>query len=169
MSKFVKIILVIFIFIITGVIVSSLRPNQLGDSIIFPVHQPQTTSIFIGGDIMLSRNVAGKMYETNNFNLPFEKIADEVNKADIAFANLESPFNDIGDHSVQNSLDFNADPKSIAGLQLAGFDILSTANNHALDQEMKGLNYTIDWLTANKILYTGSIPTKAEAVLPVIK
>src|SRR4051812_31695319 len=91
-----------------------------------------TTTLFFGGDIMLSRNVAANIYKTQDYSLPFRNIADQIKSTDIAFANLESPFNDHGDHSVEGSLVFNADPKSVEGLKLAGFDILSTANNHSL-------------------------------------
>lgn len=118
--------------------------------------QPITTTLFFGGDIMLSRNVAAKMYAANDFNLPFENITDKTSGASIAFANLESPFNNTGDHSVDGSLVFNADPKSIEGLNTAGFDILSTANNHTLDDGAKGLNFTYNLLKQNQIFPIGT-------------
>jgi poly-gamma-glutamate capsule biosynthesis protein CapA/YwtB (metallophosphatase superfamily) len=114
------------------------------------------TTLFFGGDIMLSRNVAAKMYAADDFTLPFLNIADKTKSADVAFANLESPFNDHGDHSVEGSLIFNADPKSIAGLKFAGFDIVSTANNHTLDQSKTGLNYTYNLLKQNGIVPIGT-------------
>ncbi len=109
-------------------------------------HEPKITTIFFGGDIMLSRNVAAKIYAANDFTLPFKGVVDRISKTDIAFANLESPFNDHDNHSVEGSLIFNADPKSVEGLKLAGFDILSTANNHALDQGKIGIDYTLQTL-----------------------
>jgi poly-gamma-glutamate capsule biosynthesis protein CapA/YwtB (metallophosphatase superfamily) len=120
------------------------------------VHQPKVTTLFFGGDIMLSRNVAGKIYAANDFSLPFRNIADEISKTDIAFANLESPFHTSGDHSVEGSLVFNADPKFVEGLKLAGFDILSTANNHSMDQGSIGLIDTQDVLTTAGILPVGT-------------
>lgn len=121
-----------------------------------PVDTPKTTTIFFAGDIMLSRNVAAKIYAANNVDLPFANVADDIRKADIAFANLESPFNDTGNHSVEGSLVFNADPKFVDGLKNAGFDILSTANNHTLDQGQRGLNLTYDFLGQNGILPIGT-------------
>src|SRR6185503_18808252 len=108
-----------------------------------------TTTLFFAGDIMLSRNVAGAIYKSNDYTLPFQKISDVTKTADIAFGNLESPFNDQGDHSIEGSLNFNADPKSIDGLKYAGFDVLSTANNHAFDQGTEGLDFTINLLKQN--------------------
>src|SRR3989338_1206382 len=132
-------------------------------------HQPvQKTTLFFAGDIMLSRNVADKIYKANDFSLPFQNVKNKISAADISFANLESPFNDTGSHFVPNSLVFNADPKSIEGLIIAGFDILSTANNHALDQGLKGLDFTIQTLMDNGIIPTGTVKTEGEPVLPII-
>jgi poly-gamma-glutamate capsule biosynthesis protein CapA/YwtB (metallophosphatase superfamily) len=122
------------------------------------VEIPQTT-LFFAGDIMLSRNVAAKMYTAQDFSLPFINVSEHVAKADISFANLESPFNDQGDHSVEGSLNFNADPKSIEGLNYAGFDVISTANNHSYDQEKAGINFTYKWLNDHGITPIGTTPS----------
>lgn len=120
-----------------------------------PQPQPKITTIFLAGDIMLSRNVAGKMIKANDYSLPFRKVADEIKNADIAFANLESPFLDQPPYA-QQGLVFKADPKAMSGLTLGGFDILSTANNHAFDQGQKGIYYTLDWLLLNHIKPVGT-------------
>jgi poly-gamma-glutamate capsule biosynthesis protein CapA/YwtB (metallophosphatase superfamily) len=75
---------------------------------------------------------------------------------DLSFANLESPFNDSGVHSIEGSLVFNADPQAIAGLKFAGFDVLSTANNHGFDQGQKGIDFTKTLLSQNQILPIGT-------------
>ncbi len=122
------------------------------------VQESDTTTIFFAGDIMLSRNVARKIYTANDFTLPFIKVAELIKSEDISFANLESPFFDQGNHFVEGSLIFNADPKSIEGLKLAGFDVLSTANNHSLDQGIQGLNFTNQLLSDQGILAIGTFP-----------
>jgi poly-gamma-glutamate synthesis protein (capsule biosynthesis protein) len=134
---------------------SSLAPTYFS---IIRIHKPQPklTTLFFAGDIMLSRNVDRKMTEANDFTLPFQQVAPEVSQADLAFANLESPFNNTGAHFVDQSLIFNADPKGISGLKLAGFDILSTANNHSFDQGQTGIQYTLDLLKQNNILALGT-------------
>src|SRR4051812_26277650 len=121
-----------------------------------PPAKPLTT-IFFGGDIMLSRNVDAAMSKADDYHLPFQKIATVVKNASIAFANLESPFNDKGDHSIDGSLVFNADPKNIEGLTTAGLDILSTANNHSEDQSDTGIDYTYNWLRSHNILPIGTM------------
>ena len=124
------------------------KPNQLP--------KPPTTTLFFAGDIMLSRNVAGKIYTANDVHLPYLNVSEKILSADIAFANLESPFNSQGDHSVQNSLIFNADPKFADGLSNAGFDILSTANNHSFDQGKSAIEFTRVTLVNNNLVSVGT-------------
>lgn len=161
-SNYKQIITTIFL-IVAGVFLIYAASSKLGTrrySFNNPktpeVAVPKTTTIFFGGDIMLSRNVEAKIAEANDYTLPFENLFKDISNADISFANLESPFNDIGDHSVEGSLIFNANPQSIQGLTKAGFDVLSTANNHALDQGTKGIDFTINHLIAHGILPIGT-------------
>ncbi|MBX4188222.1 MAG: CapA family protein [Candidatus Doudnabacteria bacterium] len=117
--------------------------------------QPKITKLFFAGDIMLSRNVGTKIYEANDPLLPYKNIREWVLNADIAFANLESPFNNEGARITQGLI-FKAEPGSITGLKDSGFDILSTANNHTMDQGIGGLNFTMNWLKSNGIDYIGT-------------
>ena len=50
---------------------------------------------------------------------------------------------------------FRADPANIAGLVLAGIDVVSFANNHTRDSHEYGLLYTLDLLDRNKIAVAG--------------
>ena len=118
--------------------------------------KPVETTLLFTGDIMLSRNVAGRMISHNDFAYPFLNIADRVKAADIAFANLESPFSEKGPYFKEGTLVFNADPKAAEGLKFAGFDMLSTANNHALDQGNTGLGYTLKVLADAQIASVGT-------------
>ncbi|OGE82733.1 MAG: hypothetical protein A3B95_01635 [Candidatus Doudnabacteria bacterium RIFCSPHIGHO2_02_FULL_43_13b] len=140
-------------------VISLTKPNQaMAPENLQPstTYNLQSTTLFFAGDIMLSRNVARKIYTANDFTLPFQKVADVIKKADIAFANLESPFNNQGDHSIEGSLVFNADPKSVEGLSTVGFDLLSTANNHSFDQGKTGIDFTTAWLASHGVLSIGS-------------
>jgi len=160
MPKFAKIIVIITIF--TGAfflfyLTDDSEPYV--ENVIPPAKPvPEQTALFFAGDIMLSRNVAKESYGANDMTLPFQKIADKVKSADISFANLEFPFLDKGPYA-QQGLVFKAEPKAIEGLTYAGFDVVSTANNHAMDQGIKGLEFTIDLLTQNNILPSGTKKT----------
>lgn len=98
-----------------------------------------TITFFAVGDIMLDRGVESmiKKEGTGDFRFPFLKIADYLKKADILFGNLESQISDkIGPKAKKTGsvrVHFKANPKAIEGLVYADFDIVSVANNHALD------------------------------------
>ena len=55
-----------------------------------------------------------------------------IRSADIAFGNLESPLSSQGVRSG-SIYSFRADPKAVQGLVVAGFDVVSFANNHVGD------------------------------------
>lgn len=120
--------------------------------------------LVFGGDIMLSRSVNGQMEKFQDYSWPFEKIYSLFSEADLAIANLESPFLVSNKYVVPTgSFSFKANPKSIEALKLAGFDVLSLANNHMLNQGLTGLKDTSDILSGASIGFTG----KASANLVV--
>ena len=77
--------------------------------------------------------------------------------ADIVYGNLEGPVaRQPGDRSDRGSLNFNYSAPLLADLAASGFNVLSTANNHALDRGAPGIDQTIDALKASGIAYTGT-------------
>jgi poly-gamma-glutamate synthesis protein (capsule biosynthesis protein) len=111
---------------------------------------------------MLSRNVAARARTQKDPAWPFRDIAPVFAEADIAFVNLESPFSDKG-AIMQRGMIFKTEPDMIAGLELAGIDIVSTANNHARDRGSYGLEFTLDHLNAHGIAVVGTGLTQAAA------
>jgi len=122
---------------------------------------PVVTRLVLGGDVMLSRHVGRLARAQNDPAFPLRDLAPVLQAADIAFVNLESPFSDKG-HVVEHGMIFKAEPEMIAALELAGVDIVSTANNHARDQGSHGVEFTVDWLERHQIAAVGSGKT-AEA------
>ncbi len=125
-------------------------------------YQQHPTEVIAVGDIMLSRHVGTKIRQANDNSLPFRKLYKHLSQADIAFANLESPFFDQGP-PITSGMVFKAEPETIEGLKLAGFDIVSLANNHFGDQGRAGMNFTFDHLARNNIQYFGAGRNKNEA------
>jgi gamma-polyglutamate biosynthesis protein CapA len=114
--------------------------------------------LVFGGDIMLSRTVNTKIEKYQNYNWPFQKISNLFSEANIAIANLESPFLVTDNYQVlSGSFSFKANPKSVSALSLAGLDVLSLANNHILNQGLKGLSDTYNVLKSVGIDYIGTI------------
>jgi len=118
--------------------------------------------LVFGGDVMLSRHVARLARLHKDPARPFREIAPLLAAADIAFCNLESPFSDRGG-PVEQGMIFKAEPEMIEGLLLAGVDVVSTANNHARDRGVRGLEYTLGLLSRHGIAAVGT-GLSAEAV-----
>jgi poly-gamma-glutamate synthesis protein (capsule biosynthesis protein) len=127
-----------------------------------PAPNPPRTKLIFGGDVMLSRNVAARARAQKDSAWPFRAIAPAFAEADIAFVNLESPFSDKG-AVMQSGMIFKTEPEMIAGLELAGIDVVSTANNHARDRGSYGLEFTLDHLRAHGIAAVGTGKTPQEA------
>ena len=119
------------------------------------------TRILFGGDVMLSRYVGKLAREKKDPAWPLRDLAPLLAGADIAFVNLESPFSDRG-KPVEEGMLFKAEPEMIAGLELAGIDIVSTANNHARDRDAYGVDYTLDLLAQHGILAVGTAKSAEE-------
>ncbi|MDP4000767.1 MAG: CapA family protein [bacterium] len=113
------------------------------------------TTLFFAGDIMLSRNVGVKIALSSHSFHPFQNVYESIQNADLAFANLESPFSDSGP-PLTEGLVFKAEPDNVNRLKIAGFDVLSTANNHSFDQGVDGIEQTLKILQKNKITPLGT-------------
>jgi poly-gamma-glutamate synthesis protein (capsule biosynthesis protein) len=120
-----------------------------------PAPDPVVTHLILGGDVMLSRHVARVAREKRDPAFPLRDLAPVLQAADIAFVNLESPFSDRG-AVVERGMIFKAEPEMIAALELAGVDVVSTANNHARDQGSHGVEFTLDWLERHQIAVAGT-------------
>jgi len=129
-----------------------------------PEKVPRTpeTRILLGGDVMLSRFVGRLARARGDPAFPFRDLAPLLAAADLAFVNLEAPFSDRGE-AREEGMVFKADPGMIAGLGLAGIDIVSTANNHARDCGGYGVEFTLDWLARHGIAAVGTGRSEEDA------
>lgn len=131
---------------------------------------PIITTLIFSGDVMLSRVVNQKMEKYGDWAWPFKNIASTTAAADLAIINLESPFTISDNHLVKTgSFSFNADPRSIEGLKLAGVDVAALANNHMTNQGAKGISDTKKILSNNNIDSVGAGLNSTEARQSVIK
>ena len=122
-----------------------------------------TVELAAVGDIMLDKT-SRQMLDTHGPTWPFrgEGVQQILAGADITFGNLENPISTRG--KVQpKSYTFRADPSFVQGLQYAGFDVLSLANNHIGDYGDLALIDTLDHLDAGEIVSIGAGRTITEA------
>lgn len=116
--------------------------------------------LVFAGDVMFSRAVRREILGKHDPAMPFRKIFPLLKSADVIFVNLESPFSDEGPYH-DSGLIFHAAPETIEGLQLAGVNVASTANNHARDCGPHGVEFTLKWLRSHNIRPVGSAETEA--------
>ena len=87
----------------------------------------------------------------------FRYVKDEINRADVAIANLEVT---LGGKPYRGYPAFSAPDEYLSAIKEAGFDILLTANNHCLDTGKKGLERTIMMLDSLRIPHLGTYINK---------
>jgi hypothetical protein len=90
----------------------------------------------------------------------FAEVKPYLQGRDIVFGNLEGPLTDRGistkNTSTGRSFSFRTPPSYGEVLKDAGFNILSLANNHALDYGPEGRNQTVQVLESLGIGHTGA-------------
>lgn len=144
---------------------SSLPENSA--SVTPPAPKVKRATFLAVGDIMLSRGVARTIDLAGDPLVPFSSLEDLFHSTDFNFGNLESPVSG-NDARIGKGLVFNARKADIEGLVRYNFKVVNLANNHALDQGVKGLNFTRKFLTDKGINYLGVGENKTAAWAPKV-
>lgn len=126
------------------------------------------TKIYFVGDIMLTRGVQSSVLKNFSGNF-FElfKNALQLKEADILFGNLEGPVSTVG-NNVGSKYSFRMNPDVLPVIKDFGFKVLSFANNHVGDWNVKAFNDTLLRLKENDLAFVGAGSTREEAEKPVI-
>ncbi len=134
-----------------------------------PTPEPAEDTVTLNavGDVMLARKV-GRLIEANGTDYPLRQIGAELAAGDITFANLESPIANSGRPLPGKQICFRAAPATLASLTLGGFDVLSLANNHAVDYDSPALLDTLELLAQSGIKTVGAGADINEARQPAI-
>src|SRR6266550_8250072 len=120
------------------------------------------------GDLNLDRRVAGAGLLQGDTLYPFRALLESLRGADITFGNLESPIVDDATPVPDSGGVFAAPPLAALALARAGFDIVSTANNHAWDGGQPAAEETMRLLTRAGVRFVGSGFGRDMAEQPVI-
>lgn len=120
---------------------------------------PVSITISAVGDIMMHQGNLNNAYShktgTYDFTGFLEYVKPYLTKSDLTIANFETVT--AGPATSYSSYPtFNTPDAILPALSGAGFDILSTANNHSLDRGINGLTRTIEKITQNKMINVGS-------------
>lgn len=112
--------------------------------------------IIFGGDIMghgPQINAARQTDGSYDYEPSFRYVKDFIQSADLAIANLEVT---LAGPPYTGYPQFSSPVALAAAASAAGFDILTTANNHCMDRGPTGLHRTLDSLDALGIPHLGT-------------
>ncbi|AHZ83439.1 hypothetical protein Bb109J_c2828 [Bdellovibrio bacteriovorus] len=119
-------------------------------------------SVVLGfaGDILVHDALYKNILPKQNFTSLWSKAIPLFNKADYMTVNLEGPAavgidkagRDVGDQGFTYDLNvysgtnfsFNFHPQILRDLKSSNIDLISTANNHSLDRQWRGVDRTIE-------------------------
>lgn len=147
---------------------ASAPPSQTPEQTSTPTPEPTptqvTATLAVAGDVMSHMPQTNDAYDgaTGEYDYrPMLRHAKEqVSRADYAVANLETTFSGGPHYSGYPA--FNTPDALADALANAGFDLLSTANNHSLDKRFEGLSRTLDVLDQRGLAHVGTYRTREE-------
>lgn len=132
----------------------------------------QSITIAAVGDILLHKQLQVQAYSNRlGHESLWQEVVPYLSRADLAYGNLEGPVapgvrrngafakdpGPVFDDSIYSGFPlFNYHPSLIPALQAAGIDVVSTANNHAMDRGPLGVDLTIDSLQRYELPFAGT-------------
>jgi len=119
------------------------------------------------GDVMLDRTFR-VMLVAGELDFPFRHLGSQLIEADLAIGNLESALG-TGGRPEAKGYTFRAPPDAAQSLALAGFDLMSLANNHAMDFGPGVLQQAIQLLADQGIAAVGAGADEESAHRPVVR
>jgi hypothetical protein len=137
--------------------------------------EPRALTLTVGGDVTLGYNfekwfdqeLARGRTRDELMAHGFKEIRPLVADDELFLVNLECPFTDRGE-KIPKNFNFRGRPELVAALQSGGVDVVTLANNHAMDYGVEGLVDTMATLDAAGIPYFGAGRNLTEARKPRI-
>ncbi len=128
----------------------------------------QPVNLVFSGDILLSDYVVNAYKKGGIRGVLDSQFQSVIDEADIFMANEEFPFSTRGTAAEDKQFTFRADPSLIFVFKELGIDIVTLANNHAMDYGTDALLDTCDTLDKAGIARVGAGKNLDEAKAPVI-
>ncbi len=132
----------------------------------------QRVRLVFAGDVLLHRQLQRYAY-AGGLPLVWQQAAPYIRWADIAVANLEGPVAPGMRDANRQGADpgpvfgtgiytgypqFNYHPMILPPLRVLGIDLVTTANNHAMDRGARGADLTLQQLELAGIAAVGTVP-----------
>lgn len=146
--------------------VEPLDPDQLAALSKPPKPYTREALLVAVGDIMMHGSQIRSGYnsttKTYNYDAFFTEVGDIIETGDWAIGNLETTL--AGPETGYTGYPlFNAPDTLADAIKNAGFDILTTANNHSLDRGEKGVIKTLENVKSRDLVPVGTAASQSEA------
>ena len=116
-----------------------------------------TIRFVFAGDVLLSDHVLNAYNKTGDITgVLDEGLRQEISLGDIFMVNQEFPFSNRGSAAPDKQFTFRLPPEKVSMLGEMGIDIVTLANNHALDYGTDALVDTLDALDGAGIYHVGA-------------
>ena len=129
-----------------------------------PEPEPTVVRLMAAGDVMSHMPITNDAYVeadgTYDYSHMLQFAARQLEQADYAVANLETVLAGGPDYSGFPA--FNSPDELAYDVKEAGFDLLSTANNHTRDRGMDGIYRTLDVLDQAGLAHVGTYRSQEE-------
>lgn len=120
------------------------------------VPEPERLTLLFAGDLMQHKpqvDAARTKEGTYDYTGCFDEVRSRIEAADVAIANLETT---LGGAPYTGYPCFCSPDAYAMAIQEAGFDVLTTCNNHSCDRRLKGIKRTIEMLDSMHIPHLGT-------------
>lgn len=128
--------------------------------------EPPQIQLMAVGDVMLARSIGERVVRDGPGGV-FAGVESVLSSADLLVANLECAISERGVPQPK-AYTFRAPPAAADALASVGVDLVSLANNHALDYGAEGLFDTLQLLAERQIVAAGAGQNAAAARAPVV-
>ncbi len=119
--------------------------------------QDGTIHLVFAGDVLLSDHVLNAYNKTGDITgVLDEGLRQEISRGDIFMVNQEFPFSNRGSAAPDKQYTFRLPPEKVSMLGEMGIDIVTLANNHALDYGTDALVDSLDALDGAGIYHVGA-------------
>ncbi|HVF33428.1 MAG TPA: CapA family protein [Acidimicrobiales bacterium] len=144
-----------------GTAAASIEPRPTGDGY-WIVAGGRRVRVALAGDVHAERHLGDEVRAGGN---PLREVAPLLQAADIAAVNLETPAGSPGPRQSKEFV-FLAPPELLTAIRSAGVDVVSLANNHALDHGAGAMLDTLRRAREAGLATVGAGADAAEAFRP---
>lgn len=151
----------------------NIAEDQVEEEIPEEIEIPNPTATILAvGDVMMHDGQIWAGYDesidTFDYSEFFHVVKDEISKADMAMADLETTFGGKEQKYTGYPM-FNSPDELADALKDAGFELIITSNNHCLDRGVKGALRTIKVLKERGLIPIGTYESEEEREQILIK